>query len=319
MIFCDVSDIILALLVTIVDGSMDPIKTLSETLLKLEGAYSKATIRAYKADFESFIFFCNDKQINPLPCSPLTAAQFIKYLTERPIKSATIRRAIASISTIHRLNRMPDPTKDPEVVIEMRRMHRTLGRCSRQAYGINSEILKRLIAHTEGSLRGYRDRALLLLAYDTLCRRSELVSLTLEDLVFESTHGNVNSKIKIRRSKTDQEGLGRWLYLSDQTKDALQEWIRAAKLEAGALFRGVDNSEKISESLKSGQINRIYKKLAHKAKLDAKIVSSISGHSLRVGAAQDLLSNGATMPMIMSKGRWSKPDTVMRYLENAII
>ncbi len=38
---------------------------------------------------------------------------------------------------------------------------------------------------------------------------------------------------------------------------------------------------------------------------------------MRVGAAQDLLKSGASMPMIMNKGRWSKIDTVMRYLEQA--
>ena len=292
---------------------------LKETICLIEGAYAPATIRAYRADFMKFIVFCSEEQNTSLPSLSSTVAKYIQKQSENNLRAASIRRAVASISTIHRLNRMPDPTKDPEVVIEMRRMHRRLGRCSRQAYGIKSEILKRLIAQTEGSLRGSRDRALLLLAYDTLCRRIELVSLTMEDLVLQNTYGNEKSRIKIRRSKTDQEGIGRWLYLSDQTKDALYEWIRSAKLEGGALFRGVDNSGKITEGLKSGQINRIYKKLARKANLDEKIVSSISGHSLRVGAAQDLLASGATMPIIMSKGRWTKPDTVMRYLENSPI
>jgi len=54
-------------------------------------------------------------------------------------------------------------------------MHRTIGRASKQAQGITSEILKKLLASTEAGNRGARDRALLLIAYDTLCRRSELV------------------------------------------------------------------------------------------------------------------------------------------------
>ena len=45
------------------------------------------------------------------------------------------------------------------------------------------------------------------------------------------------------------------------------------------------------------------------------MIDRISGHSIRVGAAQDLLKSGASMPIIMNKGRWSKTDTVMRYLE----
>ncbi len=43
----------------------------------------------------------------------------------------------------------------------------------------------------------------------------------------------------------------------------------------------------------------------------------ISGHSMRVGAAQDLLNSGASMPIIIQRGRWSKTDTVMRYVEHS--
>ena len=45
----------------------------------------------------------------------------------------------------------------------------------------------------------------------------------------------------------------------------------------------------------------------------------ISGHSIRVGAAQDLCLAGKTLPQIMAKGRWVKTDTLMRYVEHTII
>ena len=85
----------------------------------------------------------------------------------------------------------------------------------------------------------------------------------------------------------------------------------------GFIFRGINNAIDITQELKSSQINRIYKRLAKDAKLPKEIIDNISGHSMRVGAAQDLLRSGASMPMIMNKGRWSKTDTVMRYLEGA--
>jgi integrase len=66
----------------------------------------------------------------------------------------------------------------------------------------------------------------------------------------------------------------------------------------------------------SGQINRIYKRLAKRSGLDKDLIEQISGHSLRVGHAQDMVNSGESMPMIMSKGRWSKTDTVMRYVEH---
>jgi hypothetical protein len=38
---------------------------------------------------------------------------------------------------------------------------------------------------------------------------------------------------------------------------------------------------------------------------------------MQVGAEQDLLKYGASMTMIMNKGRWFKTDIVISYLENA--
>jgi len=37
---------------------------------------------------------------------------------------------------------------------------------------------------------------------------------------------------------------------------------------------------------------------------------------MRVGAAQDLMLSEANLPLIMNRGRWTKTDTVMRYIEN---
>ena len=51
--------------------------------------------------------------------------------------------------------------------------------------------------------------------------------------------------------------------------------------------------------------------LAVKAKLDPE---QTSGHSKRIGAAQDMLSGGASIGQIMAKVGWSKVDTVMRYV-----
>jgi SAM-dependent methyltransferase len=62
--------------------------------------------------------------------------------------------------------------------------------------------------------------------------------------------------------------------------------------------------------------NRIYKQIARNAGLDELVIEGIRGHSMRVGAAQDLLNSGAIMPIIMQRGRWSKTDTVMRYVEH---
>jgi len=298
---------------------MNAHEILAKTIHKIEGAYAPSTIRAYKANFERFIWFCEKLNIDALPANSLDVAQYIAHLTKSGLKSSSIRIAVASISSIHKLNLLSDPTQHPDVKIEMRRMHRTLGRASKQAFGITAPILEKMLKATSKNLRGVRDRALLLLAYDSMCRRSELVSLRVADIKTDQLENKTQMKVRLRKSKTDQELQGKWLFPTRKTADAIALWINQAKLIEGFLFRGVTNAIDITHELKSSQINRIYKRLAKDAKLQQGVIDQISGHSIRVGAAQDLMKSGASMPMIMNKGRWSKMDTVMHYLENAWI
>jgi len=190
-------------------------------------------------------------------------------------------------------------------------MHRHLGRASSQAYGINKDLLDKMIAATSDDLRGVRDKAILSVAYDTLCRRSEIVSLEIEDIIYS----NDQLKIRLRKSKTDQDGLGKKLEVTERTKEHLLKWLEESKLKLGKIFRGIKNNKELTSSLNRAQINKIYKKLASKANVDKEILKKISGHSTRVGAAQNLLKSNASFPIIMQKGRWSKIDTVMRYME----
>jgi site-specific recombinase XerD len=195
-------------------------------------------------------------------------------------------------------------------------MHRKLGRASCQAQAITAPLLDQLLANIGTSERDIRDRALLLMAYDTLCRRSELVSLQIQDIKTNEKDGKEHTTILLHRSKTDQEAAGRWLHLSERAQAALKQWLEVVKETEGPLFRGITNNQKITGKLCAGQVNRIYKKTARNAQLDENLIERISGHSCRVGAAQDLVSSGASLPIIMSKGRWSKSDTVMRYVEH---
>ena len=177
-------------------------------------------------------------------------------------------------------------------------------------------IRDRLISVTNGSLRGIRDRALLLLAYDSLCRRSELVSLRIEDI--SNLNAGKGLQIRLRKSKTDPNAMGKWLHLSERTQKAIKDWIDASGIKEGFLIRHMTKHGGILPSgISGGHINRIYKRIAAQAKLDAHMVEHISGHSMRVGSAQDLLNSGASLPMLLNRGRWTKTDTVMRYVENA--
>ena len=297
--------------------NIKPIQLLKQTIEKMDGAYADSTIRAYKDDFSALINYCSKNNLNSLPADPQAICNYIRKLIDDGRSSASIRRLISGITTIHKLNRHTDPTKDPDVLLEMRRMHRKIGRHSKQAFGITLNVLNKLIDVSEAGNRGVRDRALLLIAYDTLCRRSELAALLIEDIKFIENEKFFKASILIRRSKTDQFGHGRRSVLSERATLALKEWLeRRRNPKSGQIFMGINRAQKITDSFSPAQINRIYKRLAIRAGLAENLTKQISGHSLRVGHAQDMVNTGESLPMIMSKGRWSKTDTVMRYVEH---
>jgi len=290
---------------------MDERTLLKKTIEMIDGAYAPSTIRAYRGNFEKFIKFCDSENIQALPAHATTVSKFIQMLTKSGLKSSSIRLAYASISTIHKLNELPDPTLSPIAKLELRRMHRIIGRSSKQAMGITAPILQRMLASCNDDLRGIRNRALLMLAYETLCRRSELISLRIEDI--EKPADSETAMIKLRKSKSDQDSIGAWLKISQKTYVAIANWLLIAGLDSGFIFRGISPRGDILQSLKPAQINRIYKRIAINSKLSIEQISHISGHSIRVGATQDLLSSGYSLPIIMKLGRWAKPDTAIHY------
>ncbi len=287
---------------------------LAQLLIHVDGAYAPNTLRAYKADMLEFIAYCEKNGGGALPAKPETVAQFLMQTVPQGVKSSTIRRKVSSISAIHRLSALGDPTKHSEVRIIQRKIYRQLGTRFDQAYPITKALLTRLLAACEGNLQGLRDRALLLVAYDSMRRRTELISLRAEDIEWIPDNG---ASVLLRKSKTDQQGCGKWIHLTSESTQALHQWLSAAKISEGLIFRGVRPSGAITDGLCDSRISRIYKARARKAGLSEIVVKSISGHSMRVGGAQDLLNIGASLPQIMVKGGWAKTDTVIRYVERA--
>lgn len=81
------------------------------------------------------------------------------------------------------------------------------------------------------------------------------------------------------------------------------------------MFRGIKNNGDILKKLSPRQINRIYKRLAAAENLPKEDVANIRGHSIWVGEAQDVMLSRANPTTLMMRGRWSKPDTALRYVE----
>lgn len=282
-------------------------------LARLEGAYSPHTLRGYRADFIIFENWCRKAKRTSLPAQPETVAEFITAQTAT-CSSSTLKHRIASIRKIHRLMRLQSPTEDEDVAISLRRAFRQKRRRPKQALGITSERLERLLSVCESDLIGSRHKAMLQTAYDTLCRRAELVALRVEDI---QEDGNGGARILIRRSKSDPFGDGRYGRLSQAALEALKYWLQQSKIKTGFIFRATNNGNVTKDGLHPYAVNRAVKELAFAAGFDERMIADMSGHSFRVGAAQDLMTSGKSILAIMKAGGWRSMNVVGRYVENA--
>lgn len=87
---------------------------------------------------------------------------------------------------VHRAAGVANPCEAQTVKLALKRLHREHGRAQAQAAPLNDVLVARMLAAAGTRLRDLRDKALLTLGYVTLCRRSELVALSREDLEIES-------------------------------------------------------------------------------------------------------------------------------------
>ena len=203
---------------------------------------------------------------------------------------------------------------DEEVIIAMRRALRSKHARPQQALGLTSPLRDQLIAACPATLTGMRDRALIALGYDTLCRRSELVGLRIEDI---APAGENSAQILVRRSKSDPYGSGRLAYISAPTLAMVRTWLNAAGVKRGYIFRAVSGECIGTAALHPFTVNRILKKAARAADVPEESVEHLSGHSMRVGAAQDMIASGLDVLPIMQAGGWKTMNVVARYVEKA--
>jgi site-specific recombinase XerD len=283
---------------------------IDEIFEKFDGAFAENTIRAYRSDFDQYSKWCANMGIPPIPATADNLALYVDDLSHT-CKSATIRRRVNSLGTIFKLSRNPDPSKDPEVILALKRMHRRIGRHQKQAPPLTRDHLKQLLANCTSDLRGLRNKVLLQLGYETMRRRSELCAFEFEDL--DATNES-QPLITLRKSKTDQEAIGVKIPISRMFYELLLVWQRTADLK-GPILRCVDRHGNVGCALNSGSIGTILNDLASSGS-DASKRISYSGHSFRVGRAVDLLDEGIPLEKIMLIGGWRSQSACIGYLRS---
>ena len=192
----------------------------------------------------------------------------------------------------------------------IRREGRDRGRGQRN--GLTWREVERICAvqEADGTLRGLRNSAILRVMSDGLLRISEVTELRIDDLK--------DSTLRIRFSKTDQEGQGEHLYLCEDTRKIVAEWLKQSGLTEGYLFRRMTaRGDNLYRDKKTGEpcalthdgVRRIIKSCAARVGLTDKV----SGHSARIGSVVSLAQAGASLVDIQTAGRWKDPGMPAHY------
>lgn len=289
------------------------VPSIVDVLSTCEGAYSVRTTKGYSADLRVFVDWCNSQDVCWLPATPAAVAAFVDGQITR-YRISTIKRRICAIAFAHRMRDLPAPTDANIVRLAIRRATRQRVSRPQQKRGLTHTIRADIVAACPNSLLGLRDAALISVGYDTLCRSSELAAMLVEHVRLDER--GVGS-ILIPRSKSDATGEGRVAYLSPDTTALLTRWINGAGLSGGPLFRSLHLKRVHDGPLATSSIRRLIKRATKRAGLAPSIASEISGHSMRIGAAQDMLVAGFDALAIMQAGGWKSTNVVLRYVENA--
>jgi integrase/recombinase XerD len=195
----------------------------------------------------------------------------------------------------------------------LRRVRRAkLGR-PRQAKGLTTQYRDAFIAAQPDSPWGLRNQAMIALGYELLTRRSELVAIRTEELE-QRSDGTL--RVLIRRSKADPFGHGRISFTSSATATLIAEWLKWRGADVEYLFCPIYQGKAVDRSLSATTVKRLIEDTAVLAGLDQADVDAFSGHSMRVGAAQDLLCAGHDTAAIMRAGGWKSINVLARYLEH---
>lgn len=294
------------LLMVAAAGDKEIAERLKAYLVAARGVSAENTVVAWISGLRRWLTFAAAHQAPALPGKWETVVAYIDHLAEN-CKYATIEIRVWAIARLHLAARLPSPTAIVDVSLAMRRVARQIGTAQKHARGAWLHHIFAMHAKTDQSLRGLRDKAMTLLAYDLSARESELMSLDVEDIV-RTTNGN--GIATIRRSKTDQTGRGAKAYVALDTMDAIDAWCDAAEITTGAIFRSVNRWGTVGRRLSPRALEYTAKRLARLASL----AEGYSGHSFRAGAAQEMIYSGLTIPPIMIAQRRVDERSLIPYL-----
>jgi integrase len=293
-----------------------------EAAALLDAADAANTKLAYSRQWGAFHSWCQDHGVTALPATSKTLANYVGHLattpsarTGRTPAPSSIEQAIAVIRSAHKHaghKGHPDTTEALKALKAYRKQLANTGQRKRKAPPITLAKVRLLVESCDpGTLAGLRDRAILVLGFAMMARRSELAGLHLEDVV-EDDSGDLT--ILVRSSKTDQAGEGVEVIVPRGVHDgtdpvrvvrAYRQALAARGITTGRLLRAINQWDQVShDSMSGGAINEMVQRRAAVALPGDGL--AYTAHGFRAGGATEAYRNKAPISSIRMQGRWAE-------------
>jgi integrase len=249
--------------------------------------------------------------------------------TEGPHAPDTVRRRLASWSTLHRWRGLDGPFASPALRDALRLAVRASGRPRRRKSerAVTRDILDRLTATCRSDeLVGARDLAILMAAFASGGRRrSEIAGLRFEQLrdeppVLSDPADSASTplpclSIRLGRTKTTEAVDDAKALMVGAPAAALKAWIARAKIARGAVFRAIDRWGTLEERALSPQsVNLIVKRRCASAGLNPR---EFSAHGLRSGYLTEAARQGVSLPEAMQQSQHRSVQQAASYYNDA--
>lgn len=188
---------------------------------------------------------------------------------------ATVRRRLSALNIHHKELGHDNSCFSNKVKSLINTISKTEQQGTKQEV-VTEDILDKLLATCDTSLKGIRDKAILLLAWTSSARRSEVIAIQVKHLT--SIGSDFLLKISARNFNMSPSFDAT---ITGKAAQALQNWIETAAITEGFIFRSIGKGGKISDNpLSPIDVNRIVKQRCRATGLDDK---QFGAHSLRSG------------------------------------
>lgn len=231
---------------------------------------------------------------------------------------ATLEHRLIAIHRAHTDKGLTSPAMDPLVKRTLKGVRRQHGVKQRQVRALVKDDLLEMMVHLDKQMpmRAARDKALILIGFAGAFRRSELVGLQCEDMIQYDS----GVELLLRRSKTDQEGAGRTVFIpyargSRCPVTVLKNWLALAGIDSGPLFRPINRHDQVvgSKALTPQSVALIVKAAVRMMSGDD-AAQKVAGHSLRAGYCTEAAMVGLQPYQIREQTGHRSDVTLARYI-----